>query len=568
MSSASSGGSRASQSPRQSISHSSQSHGGSPHIPASSIPAFLKDQFVNLAHGSGSSADNSYSYGHSLPIVPTLNSFVTSPPSSAASTTQMASVPSTSRLPGAETMGGKSTPALSLTVPSPTTGLNSPAMSIANHSHSALNASPVVEHAGSFRRAFPPTESTFPDKYSADGVFLTRSLIEYVFSAYDTKLLKSSPEVRRAVRKEQKANRDKKNSVSYARDDDGTGKDGLSSIAGLSSVAPHSHLLSGSSLPLASGFKTGLTGTLASTLTGGNAPSGAASILMPISDLEDFIELIIGGISYRRTREEKREKKEKKERDKLKVKEEKEERRERERKEADDLSSSSLSDGIDFSKAAKKVKAKVKGRSVDKLRDSKGDERESVDSVKEHKKRKDKDNVGGVGGLVLGLWTGRVNLVVKLREKTEERDREREKANRFADARQVAERDGVLSDGLSSWRNSPSNPSKDSKHRPSIWSDGDTDSHSYANDSTKAGKRISLPAGDKHSPPTLGRRSSVSAAHSRSRYGSVHSVAISDKPDERSTEEEGPGILGSETLGALWAKSGSKVKGKLENWAG
>ncbi|KAJ3741121.1 hypothetical protein DFH05DRAFT_305490 [Lentinula detonsa] len=119
MSSASSGGSRASQSPRQSISHSSQSHGGSPHIPASSIPAFLKDQFVSLAHGSGSSADNSYSYGHSLPIVPTLNSFVTSPPSSAASTTQMASVPSTSRLPGAETMG-------------------------ANHSHSALNASPVI----------------------------------------------------------------------------------------------------------------------------------------------------------------------------------------------------------------------------------------------------------------------------------------------------------------------------------------------------------------------------------------------------------------------------------------
>ncbi|KAJ3828597.1 hypothetical protein F5880DRAFT_854986 [Lentinula raphanica] len=577
MSSASSGGSRTSHSPRQSISQSG--HGGSPHAPASSIPAFLKDQFSNLAHGNSPSVDSSHSQGFaSSNNLSTPNPFITSPSNSITSPPPLTSISSSSRLPGgipfsSEPMGGKLTPTLSLTVPSPTNGVSSPLMSLSDHSYSALNGSPVVEHAGSFSRAFPPTlaerESPSRDRSSSDGVFLNRSVIEYVFSAYDNKLLKTSPELRRAVRKEQKANKEKKkDSVSYMPDDDGTGKDGLSSLAGLSNVAPHAHILSGSSLPLTSSFKSGLTGTLASTLTGGNAPSGAASILMPVSDLEEFIELIIGEISYRRTREEKREKKERKEREKGKVKEEKEERKERERREADKLSSSSSSDGIDFTKAARKVKAKVKGRSADKLRDSRGEERDIMEvkgSIKENKKHKDKDNIGGVGGLVLGLWTGRVNLVVKLREKTEEREREREKRMHVADSRHAlaTERDGALSDGFSSWRSHPSNPSTDSKHRPSLWSDGDTD----ANDSTQAGKRITLPAGGVNSP-AFTRRSSVSAVQSRSRYGSVQSVTTTDKPDERSTEEEGPGILGSETLGALWAKSGSKVKGKLESWAG
>ncbi|KAJ4478087.1 hypothetical protein J3R30DRAFT_2857252 [Lentinula aciculospora] len=569
MSLTSSKGSHTSHSPRQSISHSS--HGGSPRIPTSSVPAFLK-------HGNDSSAEATHSsYGYSLPTVPTINSCATSPSNSATSPIQLISPPNTSRLPGGtfnmETLpGGMSTPTLALTVPSPTTGYHSPAMSLANSNHSALSASPINDQGGSFSRAFPPTDNYSPDKLKPNGVFLTRSLVESVFYAYDAKLLKTSPEVRRAVRKEQKANKDKKkDSVSYAPEEDNPGKDGISSIAGLPSVASHSHLLSGSSLPLASGFKAGLTSTLASTLTGGNIHSGAASILMPMSDLEEFIDIVIGEISYRRTREEKREKKEKKERDKVKVKEEKEERKERERdrKEVDNLSSSSSSDGlVDFSKAAKKVKAKVKGRSVDKLRDVKGDEWETTegkDPVKEFKKRKDKDNVGGVGGLVLGLWTGSVNLVVKLREKTEEREREREKNTELFNARQAAERDGILSDGFDSWR---SNPAKDPKHRPSIWSDGDTDSHLYVNDSTNAGKRASLPAHHKHSP-TFARRSSVSGPGSRSRYGSVQSgVILADKSDGRSTEEEGPGLLGSETLGALWAKSGSKVKGKLESWAG
>ncbi|KAH7879834.1 uncharacterized protein C8R40DRAFT_447781 [Lentinula edodes] len=464
-----------------------------------------------------------------------------------------------------------STPTLALTLPSPKTGFHSSAISLAN---SASNELHIVDQAGGLTPAFSAADSPSTNKLHADGVFLSRSLIEFVFNAYDAKLLKSSPEVRRAVRKEQKANRyRKKDSVSYAREDDGTGKDGLSSIAGLPSVASHSHLLSGSSLPLASGFKTGLasglTGTLASTLTGGSMNSGAASVLMPMSDLEEFIEVILGEISYRRNREEKREKRERKERIKIRIKEEKEEQKERERererdkKGADNLSSSSSSDGlVDFSRAAKKVKAKVKGRSVDK-----GDERDSEeakDVVKEHKRRKDKDNVGGVGGLVLGLWTGRVNLVIKLREKTEERERERERSIQFSDARQVAERDGVLSDGVTSWQSNPKNTSKDFHNRPSLWSDGDADTHAYSYDDRK---RISLPARDGTSP-TFARRSSVSGTGSRGRYGSVQNVLTPEKSDGRSTEEEGPGLLGSETLGALWAKSGSKVKDKLESWAG
>lgn len=533
----------------------------------------MKDQLVNLGHGSSFSDEATHSsYGNSLPSATTSNSHASSPLNSAVPSTQLASAPNTSRIPGAtlniDTKGGMSTPTLALTVPSPKTGVHSSAISLAN---SASNELHIVDQAG-----FSAADSLSTNKLHADGVFLSRSLIEFVFNAYDAKLLKSSPEVRRAVRKEQKANRyRKKDSMSYAGEDDGTGKDGLSSIAGLPSVASHSHLLSGSSLPLASGFKTGLasglTGTLASTLTGGSMTSGAASILMPISDLEEFIEVILGEISYRRNREEKREKRERKERIKMRIKEEKEEQKERERerdkKGADNLSSSSSSDGlVDFSRAAKKVKAKVKGRSVDKLYD-KGDERDSEeakDVVKEHKRRKDKDNVGGVGGLLLGLWTGRVNLVIKLREKTEERERERERSMQFLDARQVAERDGVLSDGVTSWQSNPKNTSKDFHHRPSLWSDGDADTHAYSYDDRK---RSSLPAHNGTSP-TFARRSSVSGTGSRGRYGSVQNVSMPEKSDGRTTEEEGPGLLGSETLGALWAKSGSKVKDKLESWAG
>ncbi|KAF9075801.1 hypothetical protein BDP27DRAFT_1314518 [Rhodocollybia butyracea] len=543
------GSSYASHSPRQSISH--PSHGGSPHIPTSSIPAFLKDQLNHLAHGNAEAT----SYTSSLPTVPTLSSPVSSSPSSATSPTQTLSAPNSTRLPhtaiSLNTLGGTSTPALALTIPTPTTSaFHTPAsISLANSNYSTLNASPV----NGDQAVFPSTDNT-----TTETVFLARPLIETIFSAYDNKLLKTSPEVRRAVRKEQKAN---KKSISFPREDEG--KEGLSSIAGLASVAPH--LLPGGSLPLTSGLKTGLTGgltsTLANSLTGGNTHTGAAGILMPMTDLEEFIEMIVGEISsFRRRRKEDKEEKKERDKVKVKVKEERKERekreREREKKEGDYLSESSSSEGLDLSKAAKKVKAKVKGRSVDKLRDSKDNERE-VPETKEYAKDKKqgKDSVDGVGGLVLGLWTGRVNLVVRLRERTEEkeRERERERAVQLSDAH-YPDMDGG---------SRRSHQSKLSKVRPPLWSDGDTDSHSYTYDGTSAGKRVSLPAREK-----FPRRASVTGTGSRGRYGSVQSIPLGDKSDERSTEDEGPNALGTESFGALWAKSGSKVRGKLESWAG
>ncbi|KIK68149.1 hypothetical protein GYMLUDRAFT_191267 [Collybiopsis luxurians FD-317 M1] len=537
--------SHASHSLRQSISHSS--HGGSPHIPTPSIPAFLKD---HLPHGNGSSAEATHHYTHSLPIVPTIHSSTVSPPNS---TTTSPSAPNASRISSApfssETLGGTSMPRLALTIPTPpASGFHTP-VSVAQErsNHTTFNISPITADSN---MAFPSMDNPAPE----DTLFLTRSVIETVFSAYDTKLLKISPEVRRAVRKE-KANREKNYSTS--REDDGNAKDGLSSIAGLHGVAPRSHLLPGGSLPLASGLKAGLTGTLASSLTGGGyTHAGAASILMPISDLEEFIDVVVGEISSydRRGKEEKKDKKGKGKGKEERKDREKDSKKDRDKKEADSLSSSSSDGLVDLSRAAKKVKAKVKGRSVDKLLDPKADDKEAGEGYDSHKKeRKAKDYIkGGVGGLIFGLWTGRIHLVVKLREKMEERAREQAVLLRHRE-------DGIPSDGFGSGRSWH----RSSKSRPSLWSDGETDP--YVHDNARAIQRTSLPA----QPSSFGRRASISGAGvSKSRYNSLQSIPFTEKSDGRSTEEEGPGILGTESFGMLWARGGSKVRGKLESWAG
>ncbi|KAF5389046.1 hypothetical protein D9757_004895 [Collybiopsis confluens] len=507
--------SKGSHSPRQSISHSS--YGSSPPIPTSSIPAFLKDHFPQ----GNASAEATHSHTYSLPVVPTIHSTSASP-----SHATPPSAPNTSRITSAalspETFGG--TPKLALTIPTPPASrFRTPISSAQPHSNTSTQVIPPT--SSDSNAVFPSVEILGAE----ESAFLTRSVIEAIFSAYDTKLYKVSPEVRRAVRKEKKKN-------PTSRDDDGSARDALSSIAGLTGVAPRSHLMPGGSLPLASGLKTSFTGTLASSLTGGGyTHSGAATILMPTSDLQELIEIVTGGVSRQKRSGDAK---------KQKAKEERKDREKEGQKEQDreaESQASASSDGlVDLSKTAKKVKARVKGRSVDKTLDSKAADGTGYDLYK--KQSKSNENIlGGVGGLVYGLWTGRVHLIVKLREKTEQRERER--------AIETTE-DGVLSDGLGSRRSH-----KHSRSRPSLWSDGETDP--YTNDTTgRTDKRTSLPMHEKMPP------SSTGTGRSRSRYSSVQSIPLTEKSDGRSTEEEGPGI------GALWARGGSKVRGKLESWTG
>ncbi|THV08548.1 hypothetical protein K435DRAFT_740733 [Dendrothele bispora CBS 962.96] len=214
-------------------------------------------------------------------------------------------------------------------VPSPS---RSPAISL------SLNV-PTPPSSG-----FLPSPARVPPTESDNNIHLTRSLVDKITSAYESKLSRTSVDARRSARRREKG-KDKD-------DDRRESRDSLSlpipnRVPGLTHIP----------LPLALA-----SGSLSSA-------QGAASIVKPVFDLKEFVDIVVG--------------------EDMEVKKEDE------------------SDGSDdgLGKATAKMKARVRP-----------------------KRHKDKGAVHGVAGSVKALWMGCVDEISKARKKVEDMLREQERA--------------------------------------------------------------------------------------------------------------------------------------------
>ncbi|KAG7094971.1 hypothetical protein E1B28_005771 [Marasmius oreades] len=279
---------------------------------------------------------------------------------------------------------------------------------------------------------FTPTASTF----------LTRNIVQSMFTTYDTKLPKM------------------KGTYNYREQE----KEKESPLAAL-------HL-----------------GSLGATLSGSHGPQ---SVLFPTADLTEFLHTVVG-----RNRLKERER----ERGKGKGKE-KEKESERGSFDGDDPPTSPLVNNRSRSPGSPSTPTPYNT-----LATSKG----TKPRTHKPKSKASKDNeVTGVAGTLRGLWSGNILMVVQLRERMTEGEREREK-----------ESDGGTGE------------------RKGIWSDGDTE-FSPNFDSLK---RTRL--------PHMSRRGSL---------------------QERSDGTEDENLGNGDSLGSRWARSSERfnnVKDKFENWTG
>lgn len=277
----------------------------------------------------------------------------------------------------------------------------------------------------------------------------------------------------------------------------GDGSDAEVAVDSSEGVSGPSSLITGLALGLSGGATSG-----PSSIVGSSNNSGAATIFDPLTSLEAFIKIVVGDKDLR---EDDREKKMHKTKSL--------------RKRRDPTSIISLTGLVNLGTSDKEEESP---------------DQPETDSRKERTKVKDSNTAlisGSVAGSIRALWTGRVTIIVRLREKIVERQKGKERllaSGEFNETNHQRHKHRVRVSSLDAGGRSM----KSSRLGfGGLWSDGDVT--------------------DEQLLSTISRK----------------------RADNVSTEEENdyshglsPGSISSGTGSRLWGRG--RVRGKLESWAG